>query len=265
MPAPLLPRVRLRPGIRVAARGPGSLQVGAHHDQRLLLADTPDVRRLLALLRHGVDPGGLPPRDRSLCAELSEAGLLTSPDEDTVRERARAAAQVRLDCPAPVRPVLGRLLAAAGLPEAGPGRLGTVLLVVSWGAEPDRERLAESVRADVPHLLLTAVAGRLRLGPCVVPGLTACLRCVDEHLADVDPRHPLVVEQHRTPDAEDRVPTADLQLALAWAVRDLVSLVEGDRPATWSTTVELLRDGAVIRSWRRHPRCGCAWGDRLAG
>ena len=57
--------------------------------------------------------------------------------------------------------------------------------------------------------------------------------------------------------------TTLLLLALAWAARDLGRWVEGDRPTTWSASVEL---GEVprVQSWRRHPRCGCAWGDALA-
>lgn len=264
MPLPR-PRARLRPGTRVSDRGPGLLQVGLHQDQRLALPDDGDVRRLLALLGHGADPDRLPPADRSVCHRLAEAGLLVAADEPAVLARLREAARVGIDAPEQVRAPVARMLAAVGLPEAGPASEETVRLVVVTGAEPPRTRLDPSMRADLPHLLVTAVAGRVRVGPCVVPGLTACLRCVDEHLTDRDPRHPLVLEQHLDPDPDDVVAEADLQLALAWAVRDLVALVEGDEPATWSTTVELRTGAPVTRRWHRHPRCGCAWGDALAG
>lgn len=258
-------RTRLRPGIRVCERGPGLLQVGAHADQRVVLPDRADVRRLLGLLGHGLDLDRLPAAQQQLAHRLEQAGLLVPADEAALRARLRDAARVRVDALEPDRAAVGRLLATAGLAEAGPRASGTVGLVVATGAEPRRERLDRAMQRDQPHLLVAAVAGRVRLGPFVVPGLTACVRCVDEHLTDRDPRHPLVVEQHLEPDPGDVVPAAELQLALAWAVRDLVALVEGDQPSTWSATVEVRAEGPLTRSWRRHPRCGCAWGDALAG
>ena len=262
----LLPaRARLRTGTRVSERDAGLLQVGLHQDCRLVLPDDADVRRLLLLLGHGVDPRSMPPGHQSLCRRLSEVGLLEPVDEPEVRGRLRAAARIRVDAPEPLRAAAARMLAVAGLPESPPRSRETTRLVVVSGAEPPRARLDRAMQEDLPHLLVVAVAGRVRVGPCVVPGLTACQRCVDEHLTDRDPRHPLVVEQHLEPDPEDVVPPADLQLALAWAVRDLVALVEGGRPTTWSATVDLRPEGPVTHPWRRHPRCGCAWGDALAG
>lgn len=264
MPAALR-HLRLRAGVRVCTRGAGFLQVGAHPDHRLVVADTPAVRRLLGLLRHGSDPERLQPDERALVDRLDRAGLLLPSDDEVVRSRLRQAARVLVDAPEPVRAQAARMLAAAGLEAARGERTATVRLLVAVGAEPARERVDRVVQRDQPHLLVTALAGRVHVGPCVVPGLTACLRCVDEHLTDRDPRHPLVVEQHRSPDLRDTPAAAQLQLGLAWAVRDLVALVEGDRPATWSAGVELRPEGPVTTRWERHPRCGCAWADLLTG
>lgn len=261
---PSSPRIRLRPGVRVCTRAAGLLQLGAHPD-RVVVPDAPAVRRLLGLLRHGADPGRLPPDDLVLVDRLDRAGLLVPADDDLLRGRLRAAARVLVDAPEPVASQAVRMLATAGIDRARSERAATATLLVAVGAEPARERVDRVVQRDQPHLLLTALAGRVRVGPCVVPGLTACLRCIDEHLTDRDPRHPLVVEQHRSPDPRDTPPAADLQLGLAWAVRDLVALVEGDQPATWSTGVELRPRGPVTTRWQRHPRCGCAWADLLTG
>jgi hypothetical protein len=119
------------------------------------------------------------------------------------------------------------------------------------------------MRAGEPHLLVSNLDARVRLGPFVVPGMTACLRCVDAHRCDVDPGHALVVEQHPPQPGEPCDP-ALMHLALAWAVRDLLTYVEGELPATWSATVGLAADLAVQRqAWTRHPRCGCSWGEGL--
>ena len=255
------PRVRLRPGIRVSRRSDTTVQVGLHPGHRLVLPDDPTVRGALALLAHGVEPGRL---DRDLLRRLTEARLLTDPDREVVLSRARGRGSAAVVATGAVRATLVRMLGEAGVPEAS--RAGAaVAVVVTIGAEPRRDTVDALVQADRPHLLVTALAGRTRIGPFVAPGLTACLRCLDAHLTDRDPRHPLVVEQHLAADPGDGPAPADLQLALAWAVRDVAALLGGDRPTTWSATVDLEPDGPVTQRWRRHPGCGCAWGDALAG
>ena len=39
----------------------------------------------------------------------------------------------------------------------------------------------------------------MRFGPTYVPGVTACLRCLDAHDADTDPTHPLLLVAHLDP------------------------------------------------------------------
>lgn len=254
------PRSRLAPGVRVSDRGDRALQVGLHPDRRLVLEDSPATRELLERLRGGLDPATLPPAQGALLRALERAGLLVDPTAS-----APPARLVGVDAGEPGRGLLVRLLADAGLGVAATDAAAPPLtLVLRTGAEPRREDLDLLVQADRPHLLLAVVAGRVRLGPTVVPGVTACLRCVDEHLTDRDPRHPLVVHQHLDRDPTDVGEPAELQLGLAWAVRDAAAYLRGRRPATWSTTVELTDAGPVHHRWSRHPRCGCAWGDALS-
>ena len=255
-------RVRLGSGLRVSDRGDTVLQVGLHPGRRAVLPADADVRLLLERLRHGLDPARLSPAQQERLRVLDDAGLLVPADGPGPRPRGGAA--VVLDVPGVARPAVSRLLTGAGLTEGRSPDAGPTLLV-RIGAEPRRTDLDALVQADRGHLLVTAVAGRVRVGPTVVPGVTACLRCLDEHQTDVDPRHPLVVQQHLDHDPTDRADPADLQLALAWAVSDLAALAEGSRPRTWSSTVDLDEERPVIRPWARHPRCGCAWDQALAG
>ena len=257
--------LRLRPGIRVSRRGDGQLQVGLHPGHRVVLPDSDDVRRLLRDLGHGVRTAVLDPALAGVLDTLRARDLVDSPDQTGTRTRLRGSARVGVVASEPVRATAVRMLAAAGLQVAGRRGSPAVVLQVTTGAEPRRADLDGWVREDRPHLTLTALSGQTRLGPFVVPGVTACLRCVDEHLTDRDPRHPLVLEQHHAPDPCDPVRAEDLQLALAWAVRDLACWLEGRPPVTWSATVELGGEGPAVRDWGRHPRCGCAWGDVLAG
>ena len=257
--------LRLRPGIRVSRRGDGQLQVGLHPGHRAVLPDSDDVRGLLRDLGHGVRTAVVPPGLAGVLDTLRARGLVDSADRTRTRTRLLDGAQVGVVATDPVRATAVRMLAAAGLQVAGRRGTPAAVLHVTTGAEPRRADLDHWMREDRPHLTLTALSGQTRLGPFVVPGVTACLRCVDEHLTDRDPRHPLVLEQHHAPDPRDPVAAEDLQLALAWAVRDLTRWLEGSPPVTWSATVEMGGQGPTVRDWCRHPRCGCAWGDVLAG
>jgi bacteriocin biosynthesis cyclodehydratase domain-containing protein len=124
------------------------------------------------------------------------------------------------------------------------------------------------MRAGLPHLLLRLVEGHAVVGPFVLPGETACLRCIDAHHADVDPSWPLLVAQYASAvarDREDAVPEpVDPLLAgltAAWAAREVVSHVEGRRVSTTSATIRLDPHLTALetRAWPRHPECGCSW------
>jgi hypothetical protein len=259
-----LARVQLAPGLRLTERRDGSLQVGLHADRRLVLPDEPAVRAVLTRLRHPVDPVALSGAERVVAERLGAAGLLEDAHDTARRTATRATAPVQVLADDATGALARRLLVGAGLAAARGPDDPALTLVVTGGAEPRRTDLDRLAQADRPYLLVTSVAGRVRVGPCVVPGLTACIRCVDEHLADRDPAHPRLVAEHLTADRADLPPPGDLALGLAWAVRDVVALVDGDRPTTWSATVDLTPAGPVTHEWRRHPRCGCAWGDLLA-
>jgi hypothetical protein len=237
-------RYRLQPGVRLVERDDGRLQVGLRDGHRLLLPDSPSVRRRLTALSRGSrelpDP---------LLADLERRGLVR-PDPTDVR--------VTLDGGSPDD--------AAALVSAGlePAPDAPVMLLLTRGAEPRRDRSDAPMRSDRPHLYLTQHAGVTRVGPLVDPGRTACLRCLDAHDADTDPGHLQALTAHLEPLGTGD--PADWRLALAWGARDLLVLARGGRPVTWSATVDLVGGWApAVRTWARHPRCGCAWGDALVG
>ena len=279
-------RPRLRPGLRAVRRDGRHLQVGIDPTDRLVLPDDEPARRLLADLHAGRRPTLDDPDARRWCRELVERGLVVDSDaldqalrgpvpresvlsafasegpSATARLAARGSARVAVDAPGPWRTITLRAMAAAGLTVAAPGARRVVHLLV----DPHDELVDELVRRSEPHLVLTAVAGRITVGPFVSPGLTACSRCVTAHRCDRDPGHATVLGQYAA-NPGDRVPPDPvlLQLAVAWAVRDLVSYVEGDLPATWSSTLAVDPALTLVRQrWLRHAACGCHWGDELA-
>lgn len=176
----------------------------------------------------------------------------------TVADLLRAAALPHLVAGQEPRGVRGRA-ARSAVPLVG--------LLVCVG-EPPREELDGWVREGVPHLVLRLTEGQAVLGPFVVPGETACLRCVDAHHTDADPAWPLLVAQYAsavTRPREDAVPEPVdpvlATLAAAWAAREVLSHAEGRAPATASSTIRLDPGLTSLEShtWPRHPGCGCAW------
>ncbi|KRF14014.1 hypothetical protein ASG90_14575 [Nocardioides sp. Soil797] len=294
-------RPLLRPGVRICRREDGHLQVGLATHLAVVAPDSDAVRQLLAGLRNGVPPGPvstLSPTVLHLCSDLLDRGLVLDADDffTSISERRRQESReslsaffadngpvsrrlleqrrhtgVRLEhrgLPRTVRR-LGVLLESAGV-TADPVATPDVAVLVTRG-ETDRDRLDEWVRDDLPHLLVNSSEGVVRVGPFVVPGQTACLRCIDAHHADADPRRPLIVRQYAAPEApRDGLPDPIhhdlLDMALLWASRDLLNWIDGNQPTTWSATITLDPTLDLRRSlWAQHPACGCGWGQRHAG
>lgn len=162
-----------------------------------------------------------------------------------------------------------RVLAKGAHPpaEEGPAPADTLGLLVAVG-EPPREVLDPWMRRGTEHLLVRLTEGTAVVGPFVLPGRTACLRCVDGHHTDADPAWPLLVTQYASAvvrGREDAVPepvdAVLASLASAWAARELVTRAEGRRPPTTSTTIHLDPHLTALetRCWPRHPACGCGW------
>jgi bacteriocin biosynthesis cyclodehydratase domain-containing protein len=294
----------LLPGTRVLRRDARHLQVGLDPDARVVLPDTPELRRLEGGEQLRRDPAlaarlapVLLPDDAPLRSALpAHAPSYADPQawsRHTVaslarRRRADAATlQRRSSYVVVVQPAVPRgegrppglvhaladelrltcrrsgLRVAHAVP-GGPRahRPPVVRALVSVG-EPDR-RVVDSW--DVPHLLVRFVEGHAVVGPFVEPGTSACLRCADAHLAELDPAWPLLLEQYSRLGGADRVDgvpePVDAALAavsLGWAARDLASYVEGETPVSTGRTLRLDPSLVAIEAqdWPQRHDCGC--------
>ncbi|WP_243058108.1 hypothetical protein [Nocardioides sp. SR21] len=247
---------RLRPGLHVVRRDDDHLQVGVDPPWRLVLPDRPDVRRLLDDLVSGRPPVPDSPQAHRALADLGRAGLLVESPAP------RGAARVAVEGGSAVATEAARILRAAGC-DLVPAEDAEVALALADG-EPVRADVDAHVRDGRAHLVVAASAYGFTIGPFVVPGWTACLRCVDAHLGQHDPRRAVVVEQVGGLAVESHDPGLTALVA-AWAVRDVLTHAEGGRPSTWSATVAVGADLAPrTHAWLRHPHCGCSWADGVA-
>jgi len=154
-----------------------------------------------------------------------------------------------------------------GAPEPGK-RFDLVVLAPAGAWAPHAHE--NLLRTGTPHLLVTVRETTGAVGPFVVPGITACLRCLDLHRTDRDPAWPMIAAQLAT-DPRRSTSACDVTLAtlvasvaalqaLAWlddggAARSPVAL------PTHDGTLEItLPDWRIRRRpWAKHPACGCHW------
>jgi bacteriocin biosynthesis cyclodehydratase domain-containing protein len=135
-------------------------------------------------------------------------------------------------------------------------------LVVLVGV-PDPQ-VGERLMADgLPHLVASGQEAIGIVGPLVVPGRTACLRCLDLTRAELDPAWPLILAQlagrQAEPPACGAVLTASVA-ALAAAQAQLFVDRPGRAGPVWNGTLELEMPGWQWRrrTWLPHPDCTCA-------
>ena len=259
--APDRPATRPRCGPATSCAATPTPPGGHRPPHRVVVSDTAGIRALLPTLRTGGRPERPAPEAVACLSALLAADLVVDADVPALdaaqfgasaRPRARSRRSGRSACSAPAycgpwrsAPSSGRGSPCWATPDAtgpaapaAPNATPAVWLLVHEG-EPARERLDPLVRDGIAHLLVTSAEDRVEVGPFVVPGRTACLRCVDAQRAVADPRRRLVVEQvARAVEAGATVPRdhALWGWALGWAARDLARHAEGDRPSTWSTS-----------------------------
>lgn len=222
------------------------------------------------------------PARARLAAELATVSLAYRDGDGGARTLARrTAARVSIHGGGRVGAALARLLTTSGIGQviaadpAPPGTLragraqpvsaapGTPLPDLAVLTSRHGPEFQESLMRDqIPHLAASAGEAIGTVGPLVVPGHTACLRCLDLARADRDPAWPLILAQlaGRQPDPVG----CDAPLAAAVAAQAAFQVLAMiDRPgfahAAANGTLELVLPGWEWRrrTWLPHPRCSC--------
>jgi len=230
-----------------------------------------------------------PPLRARLAAELAAASLAHRDGDAGARTLVRRlTAQIRIHGAGAVGTGIAGLLERSGIgrvtqSEPGTLRPGDALAgtgepgiapsgsVPSGMALPDlailagrppMELRASLMRDGIPHLAVAADEAIGVVGPLVIPGRTACLRCLDLTRAERDPAWPLILAQleGREPDPQ----ACDAPLAAAVAAQAAAQVLAFiDRAvavdAVADGTLELVLPGWQWRrrTWPRHPGCSC--------
>ncbi|MFF4171420.1 TOMM precursor leader peptide-binding protein [Streptomyces sp. NPDC001744] len=126
---------------------------------------------------------------------------------------------------------------------------------------PDPLPAAPWVSTGTPHLYAGVVEATGTVGPLVLPGGTACARCLQEERTDREPVRPRLLAQWRS-GAPHPLPACDVGLAAAvagLAAAHALAFLDGDLPAStgtrWETSLPFLEWRA--EPLRPHPACPC--------
>jgi hypothetical protein len=248
-------RARLAPEIAAASLAHGDADGGARTLAR---------RRAACVRVHGTSRAG-----------LWIASLLTAAGIGLVISAGPASAQAEHTIPAtpavpgppagpPGPPDLS--LPPASLPgaqrsRAAPGRAVRSSLVI-LADDHRRDLPAALCRDQVPHLAVSASEAIGVVGPLVLPGKSACLRCLDLTRAEHDPAWPLILAQLNgaaaDPAACDTVLAA---MVAAQATAQALAFIDRGpaAAAVINGTLDIVLPGWQWRrrTWPAHPRCGC--------
>jgi hypothetical protein len=158
--------------------------------------------------------------------------------------------------------------AASGKAPSGKAPSGTVPSgmalpdVAILVGRPPMDLRASLMRDEVPHLAVAADEAIGIVGPLVIPGRTACLRCLDLTRAERDPAWPLILAQIEGREPDPLACDAPLAAAVAaQAAAQVLAFI--DRAvavnAVADGTLELVLPGWQWRrrTWPRHPACSC--------
>jgi bacteriocin biosynthesis cyclodehydratase domain-containing protein len=200
----------------------------------------------------------------ALAALLAASGVgrVTGEDDRWVRGLDTSPAGFRPEqAGRPRRAALGELVSAVAGADPDPAESAGDPDVVVLADRPDPDPGPGLIRRGTPHLYVRADAGRAEVGPFVLPGRSACARCLDLARTERDRTWPQIAASRWRAEAAIGGELVVSHLAAGLACRDLLRHLGGARPATRDGTLSVSATEWQIRrrSWGRHPGCGCAW------
>ena len=245
-------------------RNPFSLQFGVA--TRSVVLDDVDAasERMLAALSSGVSRSGLGMIGRAAGASDDEIdALLTQLQPVLISPVGDEAHRVVVAGTGRLAERLVTVLAATGIQaviaatvEAAEIAEGELAVAVGhYVLDPALHGLW--LRRDVTHLPVVYSDTSIAIGPFVVPGVSACLYCLQRHASDADPAWPAIASQlwgRRSPVDTELMASE----AAAIVAREVVARL--GRPVDARSDQLVIEAATGARSRREfdiHPDCGC--------
>lgn len=225
--------------VPVIWRGPGSVQIGLGGKGRVLtgLSETE-----VELLLQATPPSRAELRRARVDLQRWDQLMAWRRQDDPPRVRALPPLRP-LDSSELTLAVIARAEEARG--QSAPEGHPIFVLTDAWVTDPIRVR--SLVANDVPHLPLTEDDLGITVGPLVVPGVTACTRCLDLFRTDRDERWPVAATQLRISKGPELFP------ALREAAAGLAMFAVVPRSPGWRVEPGLVGEVRNVP----HPECGC--------
>ncbi|NUU18278.1 thiamine biosynthesis protein ThiF [Cellulomonas humilata] len=241
-----------------ALRGPASVDAEVWS---LLRADGDGAGLVRARADRVVAVLGLGPTGLGIAVGLAAAGVgtLLLDDERPVRSSDVGGCGYRWsDAGSAREQVAARLLrdVAPHVSTATDRRPDLVVLVEDRVADPARGPAL--VSGATPHLGVVVREADTVVGPLVVPGKGACLRCLDLHRTDADGSWPSLVAQLST-GATPGEPAVTAAVCAGIGAAAVLAHLDGLVGLGPGVTYEVSLPDAVPRrrAWAVHPECGC--------
>ena len=268
----------LHPGRALVLRGAGTLSLLRHLDGTTSPAALEalgvaaglapaEVEQVLHHL-HGADllEPTPPPPDRRQSVRLVGTGmlgqrlveLLLTAGLDVYLADTGSAARPQPPAWLPDGGGAGRLLPVNHWSKPDGTTVGMTVVAVDT-VEVDRVLTAHLLRTDQPHLLVRSSASVVTVGPLVLPGRTACLRCTDLVRRDADPGWPVLLRQ--LIGLYQPAGPVLATWAAGVAAAQVLAHLAGSVPESAGATLELDEADYLMgwRAWPQHAGCGCAW------
>jgi hypothetical protein len=122
--------------------------------------------------------------------------------------------------------------------------------------------ISQSMSEDEVHLIVSAPDGpSIDVGPLVIPGKSACSRCITLARSD---QHPLSreIDIFRSTHTELEIPVTVAHFVAAQIASEILRFIDTKQSALISTRVRTnyldVCNPQHIR-FARHPLCGCSW------
>ncbi|WOC13187.1 hypothetical protein MP11Mi_22840 [Gordonia sp. MP11Mi] len=137
---------------------------------------------------------------------------------------------------------------------------GAGLVVVTDQPIPDPTLVAALMASAIPHLTVHLRDGVGIVGPLVLPGSSACLRCIDLHRADLDPQWPvLAASMNALAGYASRTVLAATVAVACSQIEEITAASARATPACVGRTFQFSDHPARLTSHTvtPHTRCGC--------